>query len=131
MLILRQIVSGPIFFHYICNLKQLLPMKIPTVILLLSALTLAPVSEAQRHWEEMESELVVTDHSDNTDILDISVKDGYVYITTSKPVTVKIFSILGQLISQKKLQPGTTRTHITARGIYILKAGSITRRITI
>ncbi len=94
-------------------------------------LSAAPMALAQRQWEEMESELVVTDRGDNGDVLDITVKDGYVYVTTSKPVTVKIFSILGQLISQKTIQPGTSRTRITARGIYILKVGSVTRRITI
>lgn len=106
-------------------------MRLLTAILLLSTLAMSPVAEAQRHWEEMESGIVVSDRGDSNDVPDISVKDGYVYITTSKPVTVKIFSILGQLISQKDLKPGTTRTHITARGIYILKIGSTTRRITI
>jgi len=106
-------------------------MRIVTVILLAFVLAAVPVVQAQRQWEEMESELVVTDRGDGGDVLDISVRDGYVYVTTSKPVTVKIFSILGQLISQKVLQPGTARTRINARGIYILKVGSVTRRITI
>lgn len=94
-------------------------------------LSVTTTAFAQRQWEEMESELVATDRGDNSDVLDITVKDSYVYVTTSKPVTVKIFSILGQLISQKTIQPGTSRTRISARGIYILKAGSVTRRITI
>ncbi|MDE7387327.1 MAG: T9SS type A sorting domain-containing protein [Muribaculaceae bacterium] len=101
------------------------------ILILLLVLAGAPCMQAQRQWEEMESELVVTDRQDDTDVLDISVRDGYVYITTSKPVTVKIFSILGQLIAQKNLQPGTSRTRIASRGIYILKAGAVTRRITI
>lgn len=106
-------------------------MRTVTVILLALMLAIAPLAEAQRQWEEMESELVVTDRGDGSDVLDISVRDGYVYVTTSKSVTVKIFSILGQLISQRTLRPGTTRTRISARGIYILKVGSVTRRITI
>lgn len=105
--------------------------KIVITILLLAAFSSTVPMAAQRQWEEMESEIVVTEHSDNADVPEVTVKDGYVYVTTSKPVTVKIFSILGQLISQKTLQPGTTRTRITARGIYILKAGTLTRRITI
>lgn len=117
---------------YICTLLSL-KMKKFLVIIVVAILAFAPVYlQAQRQWEEMESELVVGDRADATgDILEVAVKDGYVYVTTSKPVTVKIFSILGQLISQKNIQPGTFRTHITSRGIYILKVGSITRRITI
>lgn len=92
----------------------------------------AVTTGAQSAWEEMEQQPagVTVDRSD-PDYIDITVKDGYVYVTTTKPVTIKIFSILGQLISQKTVPAGTSRTHITSRGIYILKAGTTTRRITI
>ena len=89
----------------------------------------APLS-AQKNWEEMESERVVAERVEG-EVLDITVKDGYVYVTTSRPVTVKIFSILGQLISQKTIPAGTWRTQIASRGIYILKAGTQTKRLTI
>lgn len=68
---------------------------------------------------------------EDADRFDLSVHDGYVFITTSKPLNVKIFSILGQLISSTRVSPGTTRLKLPARGIYILKAGDITRRITV
>lgn len=99
------------------------------LILLLLAAPAMPLS-AQKNWEEMESEQIVAERADG-EVLDITVKDGYVYVTTSRPVTVKIFSILGQLISQKTIPAGTSRTRITARGIYILKVGTITKRVTI
>lgn len=116
---------------YLCQLMRKRPVILLFVTLLLCS---APVHlEAQRQWEVMESELVVAGEREpsTADVLDITVKDGYVYVTTSRPVTVKIFSILGQLISEKELKPGTSRTRMTARGIYILKVGSQTRRITI
>lgn len=62
---------------------------------------------------------------------EIKVSEGYVYVTTSRPITVKVFSILGQLISQETIQPGVSRFRLPARGIYILKVGDITKRITI
>lgn len=87
---------------------------------------------AQSVWEEMEQHPAgINVERTDTEYLEITVKDGYVYVTTSKPVTIKIFSILGQLISQKQIPAGTSRTHIAARGIYILKAGTTTKRITI
>lgn len=103
-----------------------------TATLLAALIVPGTALHAQRQWEEMEGAPAAVERVDaSADGIDITVKDGYVYVTTDKPVTVKIFSILGQLISQKTVQPGTWRTHITARGIYILKAGSVTRRITI
>lgn len=62
---------------------------------------------------------------------EIRVSEGYVYVTTSRPTTVKVFSILGQLISQETIQPGISRFRLPSRGIYILKVGDITKRITI
>lgn len=62
---------------------------------------------------------------------DIRVSEGYVYVTTTRPTTVKVFSILGQLISQETIQPGISRFRLPSRGIYILKVGTLTKRITI
>ncbi len=104
-------------------------MKRTIAAILLLALSVASVM-AQKNWEEMEKDPVVAERLDG-DVLEITVKEGYVYVTTSRPVTVKIFSILGQLISQKTIPAGTWRTHIAARGIYILKAGTQTKRVTI
>lgn len=93
----------------------------------------ASATAAHTAWEEMEQRPAadITIERPEGDTIEISVKDGYVYITTTKPVTVKIFSILGQLITQKTIPAGTSRTHIAARGIYILKTDTTTRRITI
>ncbi|MBE6318402.1 MAG: T9SS type A sorting domain-containing protein [Bacteroidales bacterium] len=62
---------------------------------------------------------------------EIRVSEGYVYVSTSRTITVKVFSILGQLISQETIQPGISRFRLPSRGVYILKVGDITKRITI
>lgn len=62
---------------------------------------------------------------------EIIVKNGEIYIQTAKPVTVKLFSILGQLISQKELAPGLHKLRFNSKGIYILRAGTQTRRVTL
>lgn len=69
--------------------------------------------------------------TDESDRIDITVRDGMLLVTVNKTTTIKIFSILGQLVTQRTLSPGITRIKLPARGIYILKAGDITRRITI
>lgn len=67
----------------------------------------------------------------DADSPEIRVSEGYVYVSTSRTTTVKVFSILGQLISQETIQPGVSRFRLPSRGIYILKVGDITKRITI
>lgn len=62
----------------------------------------------------------------------VTVRDGgVVLISSDRPVTVRVFSILGQLITQKQMSPGTVRLNMDARGIYILKADNETRRISL
>lgn len=81
------------------------------------------------NWEVVQV-LKSSEPADN-DHIDVYVKDGFIYVSTLQPVTVKVLSIVGQLISEKKLQPGVARLRITARGIYILKAGGSTIRVSI
>lgn len=91
-----------------------------------SAATALPPSQQSPRWEQVESI-----DAEMTDEVTVNVRDNCVYVTVSRPTTVKLFTILGQPISQVSLQPGTSRFRVGARGIYILKIGSVTRRITI
>ena len=61
----------------------------------------------------------------------VNVREGYVYVTVSRRTQVKLFTILGQTVSQTELPAGTSRLRVGARGIYILKAGDTTVRITL
>ena len=61
----------------------------------------------------------------------VNVREGYVYVTVSRRTPVKLFTILGQTVSQTELPAGTSRLRVGARGIYILKAGDTTVRITL
>lgn len=89
----------------------------------------APVSSwgATPGWEVVSTR---TDF-DEPDRIETTVRDGYIYVTTARSVTVRLYSILGQLISQQTVNPGTTRLKVSGRGVYILKIGSLTRRITV
>ncbi|MDE6484494.1 MAG: T9SS type A sorting domain-containing protein [Duncaniella sp.] len=102
-----------------------------TIIMLFVALTAAQAAAPK--WEEVNTPPVelTSESSDAESTVHVAVKDGYVYIHTNEQVTVKIFTILGQLISSEKVPAGAHRLKINARGIYILKLGGITRRITI
>lgn len=78
-------------------------------------------------WEQVE----VMETDPGNDYVAVAVRDNAIYVTVAAPTQVKLFTILGQPVSQATLQAGTTRLRVAAKGIYILKAGSVTRRITI
>lgn len=106
-------------------------MKRPLRILLILALLLvAPLSTSMAAgWEHVE--LFRSDPSDGDERIDVEVRDSYIYVSTNRPVTVKICTILGQLVSQEKIPAGVSRIRLAQRGVYILKAGSTTRRVNI
>lgn len=101
-------------------------------LMTVAALTLLSVSAvAAPSWEKVASrQTEVTDMAD-ADAVDVSVYDGSIYLSLGTKTEVKVFTILGQLVAHQKLDAGTWRMPLSARGIYILKAGSVTRRITI
>ncbi len=104
-------------------------------LFLVAALTLAlgaAAGQSQQStspWETVSS--ATSADATDTPVYEVSVRNGYVYVTVSKPVTVKVYTILGQLVSQQTVQPGTSRLRLQVRGIYILKMGEVTRRINV
>ena len=98
------------------------------------ALWALTVSGAAPRWENVNTPVSVMPQTEikvDDNGVEVAVNDGYIYIGTARPVTVKVFTILGQLISQESLTSGTHRLRMTARGVYILKIGPTTRRVTI
>lgn len=105
-------------------------------ILTLVIATALSLSAATNRWESVEvvpQQVAEAFQSAPASSPQVShaVHDGYIYIIGNTPVQVKVFTILGQLISQDTLQPGIHRLRINARGIYLLKLGPATLRVTI
>lgn len=103
--------------------------KALTILAALLLLAAMPVGAAPtRVWETIE--LTAADN-DTPVAVTATVREGYVYVTLSRRAQVKLFTILGQTVSQTELPAGTSRLKVHARGIYILKAGDTTLRITL
>ncbi|MDE6333768.1 MAG: hypothetical protein K2L77_03880 [Muribaculaceae bacterium] len=94
---------------------------------IVAALMMAPSTAAPPPaWETVDTTVTGL-----TDEIEVTVHDRYIYVSVSKPTAVKLFTILGQPVAQATLPQGISRLQVRARGIYILKAASITKRITI
>lgn len=111
-------------------------MKRVSILILLSvAFALSPTVNAANdtpQWEELSvRQTVECELPAQQDAVEVVVRDGAVYITASQPVKVEVFSILGQLITTRRIGEGTVRLTLRQRGVYILKAGSVTKRINL
>lgn len=86
---------------------------------------------ASRTWEESERYPVQVEQVAQPDEVSVAVHEGYVYVLVRQTAHVKLFTLLGQVIVQDTLKPGVYRYKLSTRGIYLLKAGTYTRRITL
>lgn len=94
-----------------------------------AVMTAATPSQSQSVWEETAS--AVSPSGDDSQAIEVVIRDHAVFVILQRPTVVEIFTILGQPVSRETLRGGTHRLKLRSRGIYILRAGSLTRRITI
>lgn len=113
--------------------KRCLRIIAVTAVMLCAIWPAVPVSAdiPTPKWEQVSLDRDAIRDPSDSERVDVSVRDGYIYITTARSIEIKVFTILGQPVAQRKVQPGTVRLFLPAKGIYILKAGDITRRLNI
>lgn len=107
--------------------------------LLVAVASVTAVGGVQRQWEAVDrlpgqsqtpTETIAPGSGGGDDVVTV-VAYGHVYVDVRQATVVKLYTILGQLVSQKQLQPGVYRFKVPTRGIYLLKSGTSTRRITL
>lgn len=99
------------------------------VLLAVCLMSMALSANAAPKWEQVGTEIAIEATDEN--YVSVEVRNGCIYVTTAQPVEVKVFSIVGQLISQAKLEPGISRLKMNSRGLYIVKIGEKTLRVTL
>lgn len=61
--------------------------------------------------------------------LTVKYVDGGVVLSTNRATEVRIYSILGQLISKRTIQAGSTKLTLNTKGVFILKTDNTTLRL--
>ncbi|MBR6283651.1 MAG: T9SS type A sorting domain-containing protein [Muribaculaceae bacterium] len=106
-----------------------------TVMILLTmiALAVSNMASAQLSWRETNREVTGRSLTDPklTDGIEIYGNAGVITIKTPRRITVRVFTILGQSVSQAVLNPGTSELRIGTRGIYIVKIGNLTQKVAL
>lgn len=106
--------------------------RIISLLLILVAATMPLAVFAQHRsplWEVVEVRDVVP--TGDNESIEIETRDGHIYITTPRTIEVNVYTILGQLITKKKISAGTSRLTLGTKGVYILKTETLTRRINL
>ncbi len=83
-------------------------------------------------WEPVKTEQAATAKSVMRDTdLEVKAAPGVILVSNNHPVQIKVFTILGRLVSSETLQPGTSRLQLPAHGVYIIKVGGLTCKVAV
>lgn len=90
-------------------------------------------SHGARNWESLKGNDRLQQSRVVKQTVDIEVRSsrGTIIVTTNRPVQVRVFSILGQLISQETLPAGTSILELNTHGVYIVKIGDMTCKVAL
>ena len=109
-------------------MKRLLAILIMSIVLGLGNTALAEIQ-----WRETNREVQGRTWNDprTSDGIEIYGSKGTITIVTPKRITVRVYTILGQMVSQATLQPGTSELRLGSRGIYLVRIGNLTQKVAI
>ncbi|MDD5818002.1 MAG: T9SS type A sorting domain-containing protein [bacterium] len=101
--------------------------------MLLISMCVGDMAHAQMQWREVQHKVQSKSLVDpaQTDGVEIFGKDGVITIRTQRRVTVRVFTILGQLVSQSTLNVGSYELKVGLRGVFIVKIGNITQKVAL
>ena len=107
--------------------------RLLAILTLVLALGLGNTSLAEIQWHETNREMTGKSLNDprTSDGIEIYGSNGTITIVTPKRITVRVYTILGQMVSQATLQPGTSELRLGTRGIYLVRIGNLTQKVAI
>lgn len=62
--------------------------------------------------------------------IEVRVGPGCLVVSTSQQIQIKVFTILGQIVSNETIPAGVSRLNLS-HGVYIVKAGDLTCKIAV
>ncbi|MBQ6078767.1 MAG: T9SS type A sorting domain-containing protein [Muribaculaceae bacterium] len=103
------------------------------ILTLVLSLGLGNTALAEIQWHETNREVQGKSLNDprTSDGIEIYGSKGTITIVTPKRITVRVYTILGQMLSQATLQPGTSELRLGSRGIYLVRIGNITQKVAL
>ena len=107
--------------------------RLLVILALVLTLGMENMSLAEVQWRETNREVQGKTWNDprTSDGIEICGRNGTITIVTPKRITVRVYTILGQIVSQATLQPGTSELRLGSRGIFLVRIGNLTQKVAI
>lgn len=107
--------------------------RLLVILTLVLTLGLGNVALAEVQWRMTNREVQGKTWNDprTSDGVEIYGSNGTITIVTPKRINVRVYTILGQMVSQATLQPGTSELRLGSRGIFLVRIGNLTQKVAI
>lgn len=100
------------------------------IVLAVVIAVVAPLSSFAKGWEQVRSDVSGLNSVARANDVEIRVSPGHVVVVASQSVQIKVFTILGQLVSNETIPAGISRFPLS-HGVYIVKVGDLTCKIAV
>lgn len=102
-----------------------------SLLLLTAAVSFMPPAASAKGWEPVKTERADAKYVVRESELDIKAASGLIIVSTNHAVQIKVFTILGRLVSSETVQPGKSQLQLPAHGVYIVKVGDLTCKVAV
>ncbi|MCM1378334.1 MAG: T9SS type A sorting domain-containing protein [Clostridium sp.] len=106
--------------------KKILQLSIALLLTVAS-----PTISMAKDWESLKPDRPETRQVVKESDIELRAARGIIVVNTNHPVQIKVFTILGQLISSETVPAGTSQFTVTSHGIYIVKVGGLTCKVAL
>ena len=103
-------------------------MTLTTAMVLCMATVIIPANA--KGWEPVRSDVSGLNSVAHDNDVVVKVAPGQVVVSSSQQIQIKIFTILGQLVSNETLPAGVNKLTLS-HGVYIVKVGDLTCKIAV
>ena len=105
--------------------------KYVMTLTLLAIAAAAPVCALAKGWEPIKTERADAKHVVREAEFEIKSASRVIIVSANHPVQIKIFTILGRLVSSETIPQGTSQFILPAHGVYIVKIGDLTCKVAV
>ena len=99
------------------------------MMLLGNIMPVIALPQTQLRWETLKAVPPTMKPIMSQNDIAVFAAPSVIAITVSHPVNIKIFTILGKLVTSKKLEPGIYEFNLNAHGVYIIKTDDTTCKV--
>ena len=108
-------------YRRLCGLMAVAAMSIAVSL---------PLPSFAKGWEPVRTDVSGLSSVARDNDVEIRVSPGHVVVIAAQSVQIKVFTILGQVVSSESLPAGTSRLPLS-HGVYIVKVGDLTCKIAV